>query len=98
MAGPETNQMRLSKGVKRKFGNHAGMFALFQDFLMRTAYNNEDDGNKGNNHDKEDEDDEDGNIDISWIKHWVNQPAGEQGCKHTETRPWWVMPMLQSAR
>jgi len=76
MAGPETNQTRPSKGVKRKFGDHAGMFVLFQDFLMCAAYDNEDDGNKGDNHDKEDKDDEDGNIDISWIERWVDQPAG----------------------
>jgi len=43
---------------------------------MCAAYNNEDDGNKGDNHDKEDKDDEDGNIDISWIERWVDQPAG----------------------
>jgi len=85
MAGPETNQTQLSKGVKRKFGDHAGMFALFQDFLMHAAYNDEDNGNKGNNHDEEDKDDEDGNVDICWIKCWVNQPASEQGHKHTET-------------
>jgi len=76
MAGPETNQTRPSKGVKRKFGDHAGMFALFQDFLTRAAYNDEDDGNKGDNRDEEDKDDEDGNVDISWIEHCVDQPAG----------------------
>jgi len=84
-AGPETNQTQPSKGFKRKFGDHAGMFALFQDFLMHATYDNEDDGNEGDNHDKEDKDNEDGNIDISWIEHWVDQPAGERGCKHTET-------------
>jgi len=68
------------------------MFALFQDFLMHTAYDDEDDGNKGNNHDEEDKDDEDGNVDISWIECWVDQPASEQGCKHTETQPGWVKP------
>jgi len=56
---------------------HAGMFVLFQDFLMCATYDNEDNGNKGNNGNKEDEDDEDGNVDISWIECWVDQPAGE---------------------
>jgi len=60
------------------------MFALFQDFLTHTTYDNEDNGNEGDNRDKEDNDDEDGNVDISWIKCWVDQPAGEQGRKHTE--------------
>ena len=92
MAGPETNQMQLSKGFKRKFSDHAGMFALFQDFLMHTAYDDEDDGNEGDNRDKEDKDDEDGNVDISWIERWVDQPAGERSRKHTETQPGWVKP------
>ena len=61
------------------------MFTLFQDFLTCAAYNNEDDGNKGDNRDKEDKDDEDGNVDISWIECWVDQPTSEQGRKHTET-------------
>jgi len=77
MAGPETNQMQPSKAVKRKFGDHAGMFVLFQDFLTRAAYDDEDDGNEGNNHDEEDKDDEDGNVDTSWIECWVDQPTGE---------------------
>ena len=68
------------------------MFTLFQDFLMHATYNDEDDGNKGDNRNKEDKDDEDGNVDISWIECWVNQPTGEQGHKHTETRPGWVKP------
>jgi len=84
--------MQPSKGFKRKFGDHAGMFALFQDFLTRAAYDDEDDGNEGDNRDEEDEDDEDGNVDTSWIERWVDQPAGERSRKHTETRPGWAKP------
>ena len=95
MSALDANQIRSSKGVKRKRDDDNNILTAFQSLLTQVS-GHEDSNDEDDNRNEEDEDDN-GDTAVSWIDRWVDKPIGERSRKNSERRPGWGKAEMMEA-